>query len=200
MDFAFRLLAKKLDEAHIHCRICIYGGAALVYAYQLRGMSMDIDYRIIFLDSETVPQDELTGAIRKIIRQTGEELGLSPNWMNDGVKGFTAAKEEYADGLMFGEYAVPALEVVFPSPEYLLAMKCIAMRDKSESPHDRDDILKLVDMTGICDVDSVLDVVQKFYPLSRLSPRVEFGVRELLEQERSEEEREVEYNADIPGI
>ena len=37
LESAFRLLAQKLDETNIHCRICVYGGAALVYAYRLRG-------------------------------------------------------------------------------------------------------------------------------------------------------------------
>ena len=200
LESAFRLLAQKLDETNIHCRICVYGGAALVYAYRLRGMSMDVDYRIISLDSETVPQDEMIATVRKLIRQTGTELGLSPDWMNDGVKGFVSTKEEYSEGLAFGRHVVPALEIVFPSPEYLLAMKCVAMRNTSESPHDRNDILKLAEMAGITDAEAVLDLVQRFYPLGRLAPRIEFGVRELLDRAASEEEMEVENDADVPGI
>lgn len=199
LDTAFRRLAQKLDDADIHCEVCVYGGAALVYAYRLRGMSMDVDYRIISMNSNKVPQDVLSQTVRKLIRSVGEELGLAPDWMNDGVKGFTASDEEYAEGVSFGKHVVPALKIVFPSPEYLLAMKCIAMRDESESPHDRRDILDLARAIGIADADEVLDIVQKFYPPSRLSAKVEFGVRELMDASDREENREVE-DEDLPGI
>lgn len=79
-------------------------------------------------------------------------------------------------------------------------MKCFAMRNTSESPHDRNDILKLAEMAGIADAEAVLDLVQRFYPLGRLAPRVEFGVRELLDRAAQEEEMEVENDADVPGI
>lgn len=47
MEAAFERLAKKLGKAEIFCRICIYGGGAMIYAYGLRDADEDVDYRIV---------------------------------------------------------------------------------------------------------------------------------------------------------
>lgn len=191
MNVAFKKLAEKLQEANVHCEICVYGGGAMVYAYRLRGMSMDLDYRIVSIKDSNKPEkmresDILISIVRNAIRSVGEELGFDDDWMNDGVKGFISMMETFDTGRVFhGEKRtiVPALKVVFPSPEYLFAMKCLAMRNNVESPHDKSDIIALAKVLGISDSDSALDVVTHFYPERIIPQKTFYGLSELFDSE-----------------
>ena len=127
--------------------------------------------------------------------------------MNDGVKGFAALHEEYNEGVAFGETAIPSLKIMFPTPEYLLAMKCLSMRNESESAHDKQDILQLIQTIGIDDPEQVMDVVQKFYPLNQLSPRISYGIQEIMatiqsdiQVEQEEQEEQESNDAYVPEI
>lgn len=76
--------------------------------------------------------------------------------------------------------AAPGLRVFVASPDYLFAMKCLAMRaaaaDQSE---DIVDIRRLGTQLGIASAAQALDVVLRYYPEGRVSPKTKFGLEEI---------------------
>ena len=86
-----------------------------------------------------VPAAEL----RRAAQAVGEREGLAEGWLNDAVKAF------FSQSGRFEIYAeLSHLRIFVPHPEYLLAMKCLAMR-LGEDFRDREDIAVLLDVLGI---------------------------------------------------
>lgn len=106
-------LAELLRERHTEGEICLFGGAVMVLAFQARPSTKDVD--AIFQPAPLV---------RTLARQVAVERDLPEDWLNDG-KGFVSARHEA------GTEDLPqfdGLRVTAPTPEYLLAMKCMASR------------------------------------------------------------------------
>ena len=62
-------------------------------------------------------------------------------------------------------------------PEYLLAMKLIAMRlDLAAGKTDLDDILKLMEVVNVADKNQLLQFAAAFYPEARVSGRLRSGL------------------------
>ncbi|MCL2831185.1 MAG: hypothetical protein FWD77_10730 [Betaproteobacteria bacterium] len=111
------------------------------------------------------------------------EEGWPENWLNDGVKGFTSANENMRLMERFDASDSGGLRIYTPAPEYLFAMKCMAMRPEGiEGSHDISDIESLADIAGIRDAEMALNIVESFYPASRIPPKVRFGVEEIMER------------------
>src|SRR5450631_4302555 len=91
--------------------------------------------------------------LREAAERVGKREGLSDGWLNDAVKGFfsqTGRFEVYAE--------MSHLRIFSPHPEYLLAMKCLAMR-LGEEFQDRNDVaflLKLLNISRLQDAQTVL--------------------------------------------
>src|SRR5262245_1398446 len=111
---ALARLAELLRGEGIEGEICLLGGTVMVLAFDARPSTKDVD--AIF---------EPASAIRRLSAVVGTELQLPEDWLNDAAKGFASARHETssADLPQF-----PGLRVVAPTPEYLLAMKCMASR------------------------------------------------------------------------
>lgn len=164
---ALSRLNELLREKEVMGEICIFGGAAMVLAFDARESTRDVDG--IFVPKTIVIESA---------RQVAQEFDFDPNWLNDGVKGFISNDSEYtADGMpVFGN-----LRIMRPTTEYLLAMKCLASRiADSSTDGDRNDIITLLKLTGITDASEVCDLVVKFYKESLLPPRVRFYIEELV--------------------
>jgi hypothetical protein len=152
--------------------ISVYGGAAMVMCFDARPATRDVD-SAIHNDKEF---------LKKASKKLAEELNLDENWLNDGVKGFLSHKNNDEVNL-FKEYPDsnnPGLRVYVPSPEYLLAMKCMAMR-LEENSKDIDDIKYLVNELNFKTPDEVLHIVSAFYPNKQILPKTEFGIIEIME-------------------
>jgi len=147
--------------------LCIYGGAAMVLAFDARESTRDID--AIF-----VPKAEVAEACR----QVAGNRGLPESWLNDGVKGFVSSS---GDLTMDGMPQWENLRILCPSTSYLLAMKCLASRVAGyDGPGDRDDILKLCRELGLSASDAVLEIVASYYPESMIQAKTRFFVEEIL--------------------
>jgi hypothetical protein len=119
-----------------------------------------------------------TTEIRAVVAEVAEELGMQPDWLNDGAKGFVSPRAEFveADLPRFSH-----LRITFPTPEYLLAMKVLASRTESaDARGDRADIATLCRTLNLRDTEQVMDIVLRYYPPQRVSPRAVFLVREIL--------------------
>lgn len=164
---ALARLNELLHEKGIMGELCIFGGAAMVLAFDARESTRDVDG--IF-----APKQEVIASAR----QVAAEFGFEPDWLNDRVKGFISDKAEItADGMpIFSN-----LRILRPTTEYLLAMKCLASRAAEFGIEgDRADIITLMKQTGITDSTTVCNLVTRYYNESSLPPRVRFYIEELV--------------------
>jgi hypothetical protein len=113
---ALEVLARELDFQSLSTEIMIGGGAALVFLYDARDTTRDVD--AVALISEN------PAAVWRTAQRIAESLGLPKDWLNDGAKG-------YLHGLIPGEVLLqyPSLTVRAVAPQQLLAMKLSAWRD-----------------------------------------------------------------------
>jgi hypothetical protein len=168
-------LNELLHEKGVMGELCIFGGAAMVLAFDARESTRDVDG--IF-----VPKAEVLSASK----QVAEEFGFQPEWLNDGVKGFVSDQAEItSDGMP----VYSNLRIMRPTTEYLLAMKCRASRAAEFGIEgDRADIITLLKATGISDSNKVCNLVASYYKESLLPPRVRFYIEELVSELASDTE------------
>lgn len=171
-DTILRALARMNDKLREHetiGEICLFGGTAMVLAFNARLSTRDVD--AIF---------KPPAIFRLCAQEIAEELGLPASWLNDGVKGYVSAWPKYS-GEGIPNFA--NLRVVRPTAEYLLAMKCIAARSTLyETKGDREDITFLIRHLGLKTREQVFEVVEQFYPRADILPKTQFMVAELLEE------------------
>jgi hypothetical protein len=167
---ALRRLSDLLRERGVQGEICLFGGTAMVLAFNARERTKDID--AVF---------EPPQLIRELAIAVQEELQLPAGWLNDAVKGFLAP------ALKPLEHDLPQFEnlrVTAPPAEYLLAMKCMAARIASaaEAGGDVEDIRFLLRHLGLGSAEEALAVVARYYPKSRVPARTQYLLEELFEE------------------
>jgi hypothetical protein len=157
-------LNAELAADGIRGELYLAGGAVMCLVFHAREATKDIDALL-------VPAAELRRAAERVA--TREEL--PSDWINDAVKGF------FSEAGRFDVYAnYSHLRVFVPHPEYLLAMKCLAIR-LGEEYRDRDDIvvlLRALNLRSVADVESVL---ARYYPLNRYPAKARYVLEDLLE-------------------
>jgi hypothetical protein len=148
--------------------ICIYGGAEMVLVFDAREATRDVD-------AVLRPKTELLEAARVV----ADQLNLPVTWLNEGVKGFLSHHEEFRDDPLPGLEELSHLRIFAATPEYLLAMKCVAARS-AETSEDRRDVEFLIRSLGLATEQEVFDIVGRFYPLDHLHVRSRYFVGEIL--------------------
>ena len=170
----FRRIDQKAKEAGVLIDLSVYGGAALMLAFDVRRATRDVDAVV----------NGSPDFLRRVAAEVAVECGWPADWLNDGVKGFTSAHEKMQ--LMREFAAVPpagGLRIHTPTARYLFAMKCIAMRAEGlDGSHDISDIEALADAAEINDVNAALELIESFYPAANIPAKVRFGVEEIMER------------------
>jgi len=161
-------LSDFLGRRNIVGEIVLFGGAAMVLAHQARVSTKDVD--AIF-----VPKADVYAAASEVTR----EYGAPEGWLNDAVKGFLSDKAETRPLLDLAH-----LKVFVAAPEYLLAMKCMSMRIGKDETDIRD-IRFLMRHLGLRRAEAVLEIVEKYYPRSRIQPKTRFAIEELCQGDES---------------
>ncbi len=161
-----RELSDEMGNKGLKGEILIFGGAAMVLAFDARPSTKDVD--AIFR-----PKKEIYDISREIARRNG----LSESWLNDSVKGFLLSPLFDQNLFLSFEY----LSVYLPEAAYLLAMKCISMRIGLESA-DIDDIKFLLKQLNIKDVDNVFKIIEKFYPQNHIPPKTYYAIQEIIQE------------------
>jgi Nucleotidyltransferase of unknown function (DUF6036) len=159
----FELLNEELRESGTEGELFLVGGAVMCLAYAARPSTQDVD--ALFRPSAEVRQAAARVAVR---------ARVNPDWLNDGVKGFMSAHGDYAEYL-----ALDHLRVMVAQPEYLLAMKCLAMRIGAEF-HDEDDVRYLLRHLDIRSFERAVEIITKYYPLERFPQKTLYALGELL--------------------
>lgn len=157
----FRALNEALKELGVIGEIGICGGAVMCLVYQSRKATKDIDG--IFK-----PTQEIRKAAKKVARR----FGLKENWLNDAAKSYFHVDPPREKVLNCSN-----LRVWAPSADYLLAMKCIAARFDT---HDKEDVLFLIRYLRLKTAEQVFQIIEKYYPHSRVPAKTKFFVEELM--------------------
>lgn len=161
-------LSRRLGERGLQAEVCLYGGAAMILAFQSRRVTKDID--AIFAP---------TGIVRELAEAIGEERGYDAGWFNDGVKGFVSAHGEHTQSDL---PQFPHLKVMMPVSTYLLAMKCMAARAGAPDAADVQDVKFLLRHLGLRDASVVLDLVESYYPRNQIPPKTQYFLDAVLEE------------------
>lgn len=160
--------------------LAVYGGAALAMSFDMRDATRDVD---------AVAKGDQS-KLRMWAAEIAEEEGWPEDWLNDGVKGFVSAHEKMVFEPSFSEQqeqGAGGLRVYTPAPEYLFAMKCMAMRPQGvDGSHDISDIIGLAKIIGVASPEEAIALVESFYPTSRIPPKVKFGVEEIMDRIQAE--------------
>lgn len=172
---AFQALGELARRDGLVIDLAVYGDSALMLASNFRVATQDVD---AVVDGDQRPITRLAEAI-------AQQRGWAQDWLNDGVRTYLSPQVEglEAHHALFRAYPSdpePGLRVFVPSPEYLLAMKLMAMRlDPAAGKSDLADILNLLDVVGLATPEEVVGFVAAFYPEARISARLHLGIRAL---------------------
>ena len=162
-----RLLERLNDELArdgVRGELYLVGGAVLCLAFDARRTTVD-------LDGFFRPSREVRAAARRVAAAEG----LADDWLNDGAKGFLGGEGDFRQHL-----ALSHLNVLTAGPEYLLAMKCLAMRLGGEF-HDREDVRFLLRYLNVTRQEAALEVVGRYYPLEKVPQKTFYALAEMIE-------------------
>lgn len=159
----FELLNKELGRSGTQGELFLVGGAVMCLAYSARPSTQDVDalYR---------PPAQ----VREAAARVATRAKVNPDWLNDAVKGFMSSQGDFA---LFLE--LDHLRIMVAQPEYLLAMKCSAMRIGPEF-HDEEDIRYLLRLLEIRTYKKAVATITKYYPLDRFPQKTLYALAELL--------------------
>ena len=132
-------------------------------AYNARQSTFDVD--ALF---------QPTAEVRKAAARAAAKSGFPADWLNDGVKGYLSERGDFAPFLELDHLKVLAAE-----PQYLLAMKCLAMRIGAEF-HDLDDVRFLLRLLDLTSYDQAIAIITQYYPLDRFPQKTLYALQELL--------------------
>lgn len=159
----FTDLNDEVEKEDFKGELYLVGGAVMCLSFAARPSTQDVDAYFI-------PASKLRSAAKRVaLRQ-----GINPDWLNDGVKGFLSEKGKFEPYLELSH-----LRIFVAHAEYLLAMKCLAMRIGEEF-HDIEDVRYLLRNIGIESYEKALEVIGKFYPKERFPQKTLYVLSELL--------------------
>lgn len=161
------LLGRELEQRGVTGEIINADGAFMLLVIRNRDTTKDIDAYFA-----TEPQ-----VIREAAEVVAAREGLTPDWLNDSVKGFFYQPPPVE---LWADY--PGLRVYTVSPEYAFAMKAIAGR-----PEDIADLEALKQHLCLASAEDALDLVRRYVPQRLLSPRTQYLIETLFESDDDDE-------------
>jgi len=156
-------LNEELKAAGVEGRVHLAGGAVMCLAFNARASTRDVD--AIFQPSVAV----LNAAVKVAARE-----GVRDTWLNDAVKAYASDRGTFAPFLDLSH-----LKVSCATPEYMLAMKCLAMRI-GEGYRDEDDIRYLLRNLGIRHFEDAREILARYYPIDEYPDTALPALREIL--------------------
>ena len=157
------LLNTELQQVDVTGELYLVGGAVMCIVYNARKSTKDLD--AFFRPLE---------AVREAAGRVAAGNDFPGDWLNDAVKGFLSKNGDYEPFLDLSN-----LKIMTASPEYLLAMKCLAMRLGAEF-HDEADIRYLLRFLNIDNYQVALDTISSYYPLEQFPQKTLYALEEIL--------------------
>ncbi|VBA62427.1 hypothetical protein [Mycobacterium attenuatum] len=165
---ALSALAAKLERRRVVGQVHVYGGAAMILAYDpARTATRDID-------AQFSPDGPMIAAIREVAR----ENRWPTTWLNNQAASYVARHPGEGDRV----FDHPYLQVNVTPPEHLLAMKVLAGRAARDAG-DLDTLLRHLEITT---AEQVWAIVDRFFPGTSIPQRGRGLVEDLLNQRRTE--------------
>jgi len=159
----FELLDAELGIEKVQGELYLVGGAVMCLAFDARPATRDVDAFF-----------RPTAAVRRAAARVAATTGLRENWLNDAVKAFLSPRGDFEPYLQ-----LPHLRVFVARPEYLLAMKCAAMR-LGEEFRDLDDVRFLLRYLNITTAEEALEIVTRYFDRDQLLPKTRLALEEML--------------------
>lgn len=157
-------LNRELAAAHVKGQVQTAGGAVMCLAFDTRASTRDVD--AVFRPASQVLDAAQRVAARHDVPDT---------WLNDAVKAYTSDHGTWAPFL-----ELPNLKVFCATAEYMLAMKCLAMRT-GEGFWDEADIRYLLHNLGLRRFEAAEEILQRYYPIDAFPEPALLALRELLD-------------------
>ncbi len=179
IEKAFRLMGQYLLDRKTLGEIAIYGGSAILFQFDWRQASRDVDARVTSEHSHGVVMDASAYA--------AAELGLQKSWLSDSVAMYTRKRESEADRISLGLYPSPerfGLRVTAAKPSYILAMKLRALERTTIDDRDYDDAVKLGAECGVSTGEGLREVFRQFFQDDELPPKAKMRLEALAEDIR----------------
>jgi hypothetical protein len=166
--------------------IAIYDGSCLMLVSNFRIATADVD---------AVATDD-QGFIDSAAQTIAAHRGWPRDWLNDGVRTYLSPLVDgFEQHTLFRTYPreeTPGLRVFVPTAEYILAMKLMALRlDPGAGKSDLEDILSLMQVTGMKEKSDILRFASRFYPGARTSGKLVLAIDHLWTEYSRRRERPV---------
>jgi hypothetical protein len=164
---AFQELSDELARSGATGELCLLGGTVMVLAFAARPSTKDVD--AIF---------QPTQVVRAAAQVVGQANDFPAHWLNDAAKGFASARHETTHA---GLPQFPNLRLTMPTPEYLLAMKCMAARIGAVEGEadDVSDIVFMIRRLKLKSAPEVMDIVAAYYPKDKVPVKAQYLVEGL---------------------
>jgi hypothetical protein len=159
----FDLLNAELAATDTHGEVYLVGGAVMCLALGARAATRDVDAWF-----------KPASAIRQAAARVAAKADVPADWLNDAVKAWLSPRGEFDRYLERSH-----LQVFVAQPEYLLAMKCAAMR-LGEEFHDLDDVRFLIRYLNITTAAAALAVVTRYFVEEQIPLKTRLALEELL--------------------
>jgi predicted nucleotidyltransferase len=169
----------RLANADKNGEIVMVGGAVVSLVHGERESTKDFD--VAFQPKELM---------RDIIEEIAAKYELENDWMNNAAEAYMTPEMNYET---FYEYS--NLTVYNMDDESMLALKLASARDELTS-HDMSDSVYFMKELGVESVEQVLNIVEKYIPEERLTPKVEYFAIEAFEKYQAEKDK----NEDKDGV
>ena len=156
-------LNDELNTEDVTGELYLVGGAVMCLVFEARQSTKDLDAYF-----------KPTRIIRTAARKVALVTDYPENWLNDAVKGYLSKKGDFNPYLELSN-----LRILTASPEYLLAMKCLAMRLGKEF-YDEQDIRFLLRYLNLTSYDSALSIICRYYPLDKFPQKTLYALEEIL--------------------
>jgi hypothetical protein len=174
IEEAFRIMGQYLLERNVFGEIALYGGSAILFQFDWRRTSEDVDARVI--------SDGRHGIVTLAADQAAKQLDLPRSWLDESVAMYARRLEDDSDRVFVGVYPSPArvgLRVVAAKPSYILAMKLNALERSTADDRDFEDAVNLGIACGVSTAEALHDIFRTFFPDEKLPAVAELRVREL---------------------
>lgn len=168
IEQAFRIMGEYLVERKALGEIAIYGGSAILFQFDWRRTSEDVDARVIGASDH--------GLIMQAADAAARQLDLPRSWFNESVTMYARRLEGEQDRVFIGVYPSAGrvgLRVVAAKPNYLLAMKLSALERATIDDRDFEDVVRLATACGVCTVDELRENFRNFFPDQQLPAAAE---------------------------
>lgn len=159
----FELLETELAKEDALGEIYLVGGAVMCLVLDARDSTQDVDAFF-----------KPTRLIREAAARVAARADVPATWLNDAVKGFLSPRGEFDSYI-----ELPHLRVFVAAPQYLLAMKCAAMR-LGEEFHDVDDVRYLLRYLNISTSQEALAIVTRYFEDAQLHQKTRLALEEML--------------------